>query len=113
MSGLPIAVNKPILGARNFTRESGIGVDLVVKEPLAMFGTHPALTGRAGEVVLGKKSGKASITYNLEKLGITEFDDQAINDMLKQVKDQGIAKRGLVTDEEFRRIAESVLGVKK
>ena len=113
VSGLPIAVNKPILGARNFTRESGIGVDLVVKEPLAMFGTHPALTGRAGEVVLGKKSGKASITYNLEKLGITEFDDQAINDMLKQVKDQGIAKRGLVTDQEFRMIAESVLGVKK
>ncbi len=58
-AGLPIAVNKPILGARNFTRESGIGVDLVVKEPLAMFGTHPALTGREGEVVLGKKSGKA------------------------------------------------------
>src|SRR5262245_3780633 len=58
VSGLPIAVNKPILGARNFTRESGIGVDLVVKEPLAMFGTHPALTGRAGEVVLGKKSGR-------------------------------------------------------
>jgi methanogen homocitrate synthase len=47
-------VNKPILGDRNFTRESGIGVDLVVKEPLAMFGTHPALTGRRGEVVLGK-----------------------------------------------------------
>jgi methanogen homocitrate synthase len=47
-------VNKPILGGRNFTRESGIGVDLVVKEPLAMFGTHPALTGRRGEVVLGK-----------------------------------------------------------
>src|SRR5215475_6994166 len=46
ISGLPIAVNKPILGSRNFTRESGIGVDLVVKQPLAMLGTHPALTGR-------------------------------------------------------------------
>src|SRR5499427_3975062 len=30
LSNVPIAVNKPILGARNFTRESGIGVDLVV-----------------------------------------------------------------------------------
>jgi methanogen homocitrate synthase len=113
VSGMPIAVNKPILGSRNFTRESGIGVDLVVKEPLAMFGTHPALTGREGEVVLGKKSGKASITYNLEKLGVTSFDDQAVNEMLKQVKEKGIAKRGLVTDDEFRQIAESVLGVIK
>src|ERR1700726_2157128 len=50
VSNFPIAANKPILGDRNFTRESGIGVDLVVKEPLAMFGTHPALTGRQGEV---------------------------------------------------------------
>ena len=109
VSGLPIAVNKPILGARNFTRESGIGVDLVVKEPLAMFGTHPALTGRTGEVVLGKKSGKASITYNLEKLGLANADDKAVDEMLKQVKDLGIKKRGLVNDDEFRKIAKSVL----
>ena len=110
VSGLPIAANKPILGSRNFTRESGIGVDLVVREPLAMFGTHPALTGRAGEVVLGKKSGKASITYTLEKLGIAEPEDAAIGEMLKQVKDLGIQKRGLVTDDEFRSIAVSVIG---
>jgi methanogen homocitrate synthase len=110
ITGLPIAANKPILGSRNFTRESGIGVDLVVKEPLAMFGTHPALTGREGEVVLGKKSGKASITYTLEKLGYDVSDDAAITEMLKRVKDKGIAKRGLVDDDEFRTIAEAVLG---
>ena len=113
ISRFPIAANKPILGDRNFTRESGIGVDLVVKEPLAMFGTHPALTGRKGEVVLGKKSGKLSITYNLEKLGITDADDDAIGEMLKRVKDKGIEKRGLLTDEEFREIVDSVLGAKR
>jgi len=109
VSGLPIAVNKPILGARNFTRESGIGVDLVVKKPLAMFGTHPALTGRAGDVVLGKKSGRASITYTLEQLGITGADDEAVSEMLRIVKERSIAKRGLISQEEFREIAEGVL----
>jgi isopropylmalate/homocitrate/citramalate synthase len=113
ISRFDTAVNKPILGNRNFTRESGIGVDLVVKEPLAMFGTHPALTGRQGEVVLGKKSGKASITYNLEQLGISGVDDEAIGEMLRLVKDRGIEKRGLVTPDEFKEIAESVLGVRK
>jgi methanogen homocitrate synthase len=108
LSGLPIAVNKPILGSRNFTRESGIGVDLVIKEPLAMFGTHPSLTGRAGDIVLGKKSGKASITYTLEQMGLTA-DDEAVAEMLKLVKDTSIAKRGLVTNEEFREIADKVL----
>ncbi len=110
ISNFPTAVNKPILGDRNFTRESGIGVDLVVKEPLAMFGTHPALTGRRGEVVLGKKSGKASITYNLEELGITGVDDDAVAEMLKRVKEKGIAKRGLLTQDEFKQIVDAVLG---
>jgi methanogen homocitrate synthase len=110
ISRFPTAANKPILGSRNFTRESGIGVDLVVKEPLAMFGTHPALTGRTGEVVLGKKSGKASITYNLEQMGITDADDEAVSEMLRLVKEKGIEKRGLVDAEEFREIAARVLG---
>jgi methanogen homocitrate synthase len=110
ISNFPTAVNKPILGARNFTRESGIGVDLVIKEPLAMFGTHPALTGRRGEVVLGKKSGKASITYNLEEMGIPDPGDEAVSEMLRRVKERGIEKRGLLDQEEFREIVESVLG---
>ena len=112
LSNLPIAVNKPILGARNFTRESGIGVDLVVKQPLAMFGTHPALTGRSGEVVLGKKSGKASILYTLDQMGITGVADDAVGEMLQIVKDRSIAKRGLVTADEFREIADKVLGTR-
>ena len=112
LSGVNIAVNKPILGERNFTRESGIGVDLVVKEPLAMFGTHPALTGRSGEVVLGKKSGKASITYNLERMGIGDADDEAVGEILRRVKEKGMEKRGLVDDGEFREIVDGVLAAK-
>jgi isopropylmalate/homocitrate/citramalate synthase len=113
LSNYNFAVNKPILGERNFTRESGIGVDLVVKEPLAMFGTHPALTGRAGEIVLGKKSGKASITFNLEQMGIKDADDDAVSEMLKRVKDKGIAKRGLVSDSEFKEIVDNVMAAAK
>jgi methanogen homocitrate synthase len=110
LSRFDVAANKPILGERNFTRESGIGVDLVVKEPLAMFGTHPALTGRRGEVVLGKKSGKASIAYHLEQLGITGIEDEMVAEMLRCVKEKGIDKRGLLTPEEFKEIVDRVLG---
>jgi isopropylmalate/homocitrate/citramalate synthase len=109
LSGLPIAVNKPVLGARNFTRESGIGVDLVVNRPLAMFGTNPALTGRSGDVVLGKKSGKTSITFALGQLGIAGAGDEAVGEMLRLVKERSIASRALVGLDEFREIAERVL----
>jgi methanogen homocitrate synthase len=110
MSNIPIAANKPVSGSRNFTRESGIGVDLVLTEPLAMFGTHPQLTGRTGDIVLGKKSGKRSITYTLEQMGITEFTDEQVAEMLKQVKELGIKKKTIITEEEFKSIALSVLG---
>ena len=75
-----------------------------------MFGTHPALTGRTGEVVLGKKSGKASITYNLEQMGLKDVSDEAVTEMLRRVKDKGVEKRGLVDEAEFREIVDGVLG---
>ena len=39
---VPLPVNKPIVGERAFTRESGLGLDLVFGAPLAMFCLKPA-----------------------------------------------------------------------
>ena len=104
LSGIPYANNKPIIGEENYTRESGIGVDLVMKNPLAMFATAPQLFGREGKVVLGKKSGKTSITYTLEKLGIKDVRDEAVTEILKEVKALGTQKRALLTLDEFKEI---------
>jgi len=104
LSGIKPASNKPIIGVGNYTRESGIGVDLVMKTPLAMFGTAPQFFGREGEVVLGKKSGKTSILYTLEKLGIQNVGEEAISEILKEVKSRGTEKRALLTMEEFKEI---------
>ena len=90
IANIPIARNKPVLGSGNFIRESGIGIQYVMNDPLVMFGTHPSLTGKAGEVVLGKKSGKASIVYKLGELGLGEASDDELAQMLVQVKQAGI-----------------------
>ena len=108
-ANIPIARNKPILGAGNFTRESGIGIQYVMHDPLVMFGTHPALTGRVGEVVLGKKSGKASIVYKLDQMGMGAAEDADVAEILDAVKQAGIKKRDILTDDEFKAIAEPVL----
>jgi len=104
LSGVPIARNKPVVGEENFTRESGIGVNLVVENPLAMFAVHPGLVGRKGKVVLGKKSGKLSVSYKLSELGLGELDDERSSAVLLEVKNLGNEKRGLVSDEEFTSI---------
>lgn len=109
LSGVAAAPNKPFVGARNYMRESGIGVDLVRSCPLAMFATDPALFGRSGEIALGKKSGKASIQYYLERCGMTATDEQAA-EMLARVKARGLEKRGLLDEAEFREIAAACLG---
>ena len=108
LSNVPIARNKPVLGSGNFIRESGIGIQYVMNDPLVMFGTHPALTGRAGEVVLGKKSGKASVVYKLGELGLGEVSDDQSARILDKVKQKGIEKRDTLTNEEFSTIVAEV-----
>jgi len=109
ISGVTPATNKPIIGKGNYTRESGIGVDMVMKKPLSMFATAPAFFGRKGEVVLGKKSGKASITWSLEQLGIKNVSDETVAAILAEVKAMGAEKRALLSPEEFRAIVDSKL----
>jgi hypothetical protein len=45
----------------------------------------------------------------LERLGIANISDEAVAEMLDQVKKKGIEKRGLVTGEEFKAIVDSVM----
>ena len=110
IANIPIARNKPVLGHGNFIRESGIGIQYVMHDPLVMFGTHPSLTGRSGEVVLGKKSGKASILYKLDELAINGVSEDQVGDILGAVKQKGIAKKDILTDEEFTDIVREIAG---
>lgn len=108
IANIPIARNKPVLGHGNFIRESGIGIQYVMHDPLVMFGTHPAFTGKSGQVVLGKKSGKASITYKLQELGLGEVDDETNAALLAQVKQKGIEKRDFLSDAEFTELVQAM-----
>jgi len=58
--------------------------------------------------VLGKKSGKASIIYKMGEMGLGELDDDKIMRILDEVKRTGIAKRDVLSDEEFANIVASV-----
>ncbi len=108
ITNIPIPANKPFSGHRNYVRESGIGVDLVLKEPLAMFATDPRFFGQTGSIVLGKKSGKASVEYHLDQVGIEANSDQ-VAEILARVKQKGAEKRGLLTHDEFMEIVSTVI----
>jgi isopropylmalate/homocitrate/citramalate synthase len=108
ITGMPIPKNMPIVGSRNYTRESGIGVDLVAKTPLAMFAMAPSLFGKTGQIVIGKKSGKASVKYFLEKLNLHASVEE-IEQILVRIKEEGIKKKRLLTDDEFCEIHRQIV----
>lgn len=108
ISGVPIAQNKPFAGERNYCRESGIGIEQVMRDPLVMFATDPRYFGREPSVVLGKKSGRMSIEYKLSQLGLAANEVQ-VGEMLARVKVLSVKKKRLITDAEFRRIADACL----
>jgi methanogen homocitrate synthase len=105
VTGYKMALNKPIVGKGNFTRESGIGADVLLNTPLAMFALNPKMLGRAPELVLGKKSGIASINVKLNELGI-EMDEEMKKSLLNDVKILGQEKKSLVSDNEFAELVK-------
>jgi isopropylmalate/homocitrate/citramalate synthase len=91
-----------VVGERIFTRESGIGVDMVQKYPLSMFSLDPRFIGQKPSVVLGKKSGKLSVLQKLEDLGLGQLGSDQVEALVSQIKQMGIDRRGLISDDEFK-----------
>ncbi len=108
LSGLPVAKNKPIVGELTFSRETGIGIEMLQKYPTVVMPIHPRVYGREVTMCLGKKSGKQSVQIRLESLGLTASDAQ-VQEMLNQVKTQAIAKKSYLSDAEFQNIVDRVL----
>ncbi|HJL56843.1 MAG: alpha-isopropylmalate synthase regulatory domain-containing protein [Arenicellales bacterium] len=74
-SGKRVAANSPIIGSDVFTQTSGIHADGDRKGRLYQTELSPNRFDRQHSYALGKMSGKASLTKNLEDLGIELSED--------------------------------------
>ena len=99
LSGYDLAPWKPVTGRNLFIRESG-GVVAQFHDPPAIEPFSAELVGAVRGIVLGKKSGMASIELKSNQLGLSVREDLR-NEVLARVKARGAQKAGLVTDEEF------------
>jgi isopropylmalate/homocitrate/citramalate synthase len=103
LSGYELEPYKPLVGENLFTRESG-AVASQFHDPPAIEPYSSAVVGADRRIVLGKKSGLDSIRIKAEELGL-DLDDESQRELLVRVKELGTQKRGLVTDDEFRKLA--------
>lgn len=108
LTGFPMSPNKPVVGSGNFTRESGIGIDMLFEYPLAMFSLNPEFVGQKAQVVVGKKSGAASITTKAEELGVKVGDSEEVQKILHLVKNKSIEMKRILTDDEFKAAVKQV-----
>jgi homocitrate synthase NifV len=107
-SGLGIPLNHPIVGENMFTHKSGIHVDGVLKNPRLYEAFDPGKLGMTRKIALGKHSGKASIRYKLDQLGLAASPD-AMELIRLEVSRVGETKKRNLTDDEFVAICKTIL----
>ena len=114
LSGQAVPTNKPVVGDGLFNIESGIiaswlrncGEDNITE----LFPYNPRFVGQKNaNPVLGKGSGVDSVRMWLENLGITASELE-IAEVLQDVKEFSLEKKRLLSEKEFRSIAQDVLG---
>ncbi|MEM3087718.1 MAG: pyruvate carboxyltransferase, partial [Candidatus Bathyarchaeia archaeon] len=118
LSGVAMPPNKPVVGANAFKIESGIIAawwarvsDLGI--PLEILPFRWDLIGqRKPQLLLGKKSGKDSVTFKARELGLS-IPDELVDKILLEIKTAAIAKKAPLADEEFRTIVDRIKTTKE
>lgn len=106
-SGKFVACNAPILGTDVFTQTAGIHADGDKKGDLYVTKLSPERFSRKRTYALGKMAGKASLTKNLDYLGIS-LSDEAQKKVLAKIIQLGDSKQ-IITPEDLPFIIADVL----
>jgi isopropylmalate/homocitrate/citramalate synthase len=106
LSGYELEPWKPVTGETLYRRESG-AVASQFHDPPSIEPYSSELVDTEREIVLGKKSGIDSIRIKCEELGL-DVPEERYPELLARVKQAGMAKRGLVTDDELTAFVRGV-----
>ena len=98
ISGIRIPANKPVVGEAVFTQSAGVHADGDSKGGLYVNPLLPERFGRVRKYALGKTSGKANISKNLEELGIKLTPEQ-IRLVTARVVELGDRKESVTTED--------------
>lgn len=107
-SGIPVPVNRSIVGEHMFTHESGIHVDGVLKFPYTYESFLPDEIGASRKIVIGKHSGKHAVWDKLKELGI-EVSKEQLMEIVEEVKTISQKRKSAIRDEELKEIALRVI----
>ena len=114
LMNLDIPPNKALTGRNSFATEAGTHADGILKNSNTYLFFDPSNYGREQEIVLGARSGKATLKWKLDELGfvLENYEDfeNFYNEFIKMA-DLNLKKRG-IEDQNFENFALSY-GFKK
>lgn len=100
-SGKRVPANSPVVGADAFTQTAGIHADGDQKGGLYETRLSPERFSRSRSYALGKMSGKASLSKNLEALGLNLSEDKQKKILARVVKLGDLKKQITIEDLPF------------
>lgn len=106
-SGIATAANQPVVGGNVFTQVAGVHADGDNKADLYCNALVPERFGRRREYALGKTSGNANITRNLQELGL-ELTPEQTEKVTRRITELGDKKK-IVTQDDLPYIVSDVL----
>jgi len=109
LTGVPLPVNKAIVGEMAFTHESGIHAHGVIREPSTYESIKPEQIGRTRRIVLGKHSGTASVEAALQDMKYTA-DEHQVKEIVARIKTLGDSGKR-VSDTDLMAVADAVLAI--
>jgi isopropylmalate/homocitrate/citramalate synthase len=99
-SGIALQAHKAVVGRGAFAHESGMVVAGLLKDPFSAESYVPELVGQSRRVVLGKKSGVASVEAKLVSLGLTVASDR-IPAILADIKAEALRTKRPIDDDKL------------
>ncbi|MHB9096256.1 MAG: LeuA family protein [Syntrophales bacterium] len=112
ISGLEVPPQRPFVGEKAYTVESGIVTgwyrNAYKDNPTTVFPLLPEFVGHTRpEIIMGKKSGVDNIAVWAEKLGLKIAEEKKM-EILKRIKRRSHDLRRVLTEKEFRQIVREV-----
>ena len=113
ITGVDVPSNKPVVGRQLYQIESGIIASWYKncgeENATELFPVRAEFVGQPpAEIVMGKGSGIDSVKAWLVEAGIEASDEEALK-MTAAVKKHSLGTKKLLTENEFRKIAQDVL----
>jgi isopropylmalate/homocitrate/citramalate synthase len=112
LSGLEVPPQRPFVGDKAFTVESGIVTgwyrNAYKDNPTTVFPIRPEFVGHAKpEIIMGKKSGVDNIAVWADRLGLKIAEDKKM-DILSRIKKLSHDLKRTLSEKEFKEIVDQV-----